>query len=181
LSGKLGQLLRLTMRLNAGRRTRLRAPRQQARSPWGMGEMRLLDATAGVLAPRISNSCTASPRCGQSCASQEDAAVRLLGGAGPGHCQTGEPEATSSPFTSPTTRHARPGCPHCAPAPADRSESRRTTSAEVLAPRASKRCAKPTTSSCWSNIAVLRDLQRILEASGDAQSVRPGRRSHQLR
>jgi hypothetical protein len=37
LSGKLGQLLRLTMRSNPGRRTRLRAPRQRQREAQSLG------------------------------------------------------------------------------------------------------------------------------------------------
>jgi hypothetical protein len=61
LSSKLGQLLRLTMRSNAGRRTRLRAPRQQQerRSPWGFRVIRVLVADAVLFDgwPRDSKLC----------------------------------------------------------------------------------------------------------------------------
>jgi hypothetical protein len=66
-----------------------------------MGEMRLLDATAGVLAPSKTRIRERVPDVGRQFVAAASRKTPLYAGvegqqAAPGHCQTGEPEPTSS-------------------------------------------------------------------------------------
>jgi hypothetical protein len=120
LSSNLGLLLRLTMRSNAGRRTRLRAPRQQeyeAQSWRKRCHSRCHAALASKRPPERLGNCV---RESQSWAGRGDWECHAhcrryrgwlegYGRSAAGHCRTGEPEpshsTTRAPFTAPTPSH----------------------------------------------------------------------------